>query len=458
MVKAPRTRHSKGDRQPVTIDLGAADITRIEEKADKPEFVSSISETEPATPGVDDNRETMAGEQHDTASRMQAGGQNADRAGAHGGNVPPATDEPSVTPNEPTAPSRRGSVGSVLAAGVAGGVIALLVAGGLQWAGIIPGLARNDANGQKIATLESDFAALKQDLAAVKNTPPDNGIVALKQGLDQANQKIRQQADALDQLRAAQAKDSAGAGQPVATQLKDLENRLSKIENTVKANASGEAGLTALDQKVNGQAKSAQANSQALASQSERIGKLEQSLAALSQKVAANTEQPKIALAIAASALKSAVDRGTPFVSELDTYASLAPHSPELDALRRLASAGVPTREEIVAGIGPAADAMVEAGRPAQKSSGLLNDLVESARSLVKVRPVGEVSGTGVGATVARIEVDIKAGDFTKAMQEYKTLPQDVQAAASAYFTKVETRLQAENLVQKTLAHALKTG
>jgi len=457
MVKAPRARHSKGDRQPVTIDLGADDVTRIEGKADKPEFVSSASETEPAAAGADENRKPAPNEK-DNAANTPAGGQSAAQAGGREGDVPPPADEPPVRSNETTVPSRRSGIGSALAAGVAGGVIALLIAGGLQWKGVIPGLGGNAGNDQRITSMQNEIAALRKDVAAVKNAPPDNGIAALKQGLDQANQKIDQQAAALDQLRAAQAKTSAGASQAVATQLKDLENRLSKVENTAKANASGEAGLTALDQKVSGQAKNAQANSQALASQSQRLGKLEQSLAALSQKVASNSEQPKVALAIAASALKSAVDRGTSFVSELDTYASLAPHSPELDALRKLAPAGVPTREEIVAGIGPAADAMVEAGRPAEKSTGILNDLVQSARSLVKVRPVGEVAGKGVGATVARIEVDIKAGDFAKAVQEYKALPQSVQAAGSAYFAKVETRIQAEDLVQKTLANALRTG
>jgi hypothetical protein len=43
-------------------------------------------------------------------------------------------------------------------------------------------------------------------------------------------------------------------------------------------------------------------------------------------------------------------------------------------------------------------------------------------------------------------------------VKEYKTLPPNVQAAGSAFFSKVQTRLQAENLVQKTLANALKTG
>jgi hypothetical protein len=456
MVKAPRARHSKGEKQPVTIELGADDVTRIEEKADKPEFVSPATEAKPeasGTPNPDEKPESPADEPAETTAESPE--PNDDESGGT------ASGEPSIVP--PTGappPPRRGGMGSALVAGVAGGVIALLIAGGLQWAGIIPGIARNnDADIRKTAGLESDIAVLKQDVATIRNAPPDSGIASLKQALDQANRKISQQAAALGQFRDALAKSDTGESQAAASQIKGIEARLSQVEKAAKANASGAAGLTALNEKLSGQAKAVEANGQTLAGQTERIGKIEQALGALSQKVASEAQQPKVALAIAASALKAAVDRGTPFVSEFDTYASLAPKSPEIEALRKLAPTGVPTREEIVAGVGKAADAMVEAARPPEKpGGGILSDLVESARSLVKVRPVGEVAGSGTGATVARIEADIKAGDFAKAMQQYQTLPQNVQAAGSAFFARVQSRLQAEDLVRKALASALKTG
>lgn len=453
MVKAPRARHSKGERQPVTIDLGAGDVTRIEENTEKSEFVSPATEAKPEvsrTPNPNEKPEHPAEESAETTAEGPE--PDDDRS------VGTASGEPSMSPPTGSAPpARRGGIGSALAAGIAGGVIVLLIAGGLQRAGIIPALT--DRNADRIIAMESGIAALKQDVAAIKSAPPDSRIASLKQGLDEANQKISQQAAALGQLRDALAKNNAGAGAATASQVKAMEARLAEVEKTVKANASGEAGLAALNEKSSSQAKTVEANSQALAGQSERIGKIEQSLGTLSQKVASETQQPKIALAIAASALKAAVDRGTPFISELDTYASLAPQSPEIDALRKLAPAGVPTREAIVAEAGKAADAMAEADRPAEKAGGgILSDLVESARSLVRVRPVGEVAGDGVGATVARIEADIKAGDFAKAVRQYRTLPQNVQAAGSAYFTKVQTRLQAEDLVQKALAGALKRG
>ncbi|MCO5058355.1 MAG: hypothetical protein M9905_10825 [Rhizobiaceae bacterium] len=49
-------------------------------------------------------------------------------------------------------------------------------------------------------------------------------------------------------------------------------------------------------------------------------------------------EKPDMALAIAAAALRSAIDRGTPFTAELETFAALAPDSDTVEALREYAA------------------------------------------------------------------------------------------------------------------------
>ena len=64
-----------------------------------------------------------------------------------------------------------------------------------------------------------------------------------------------------------------------------------------------------------------------------RLGALEQSLSALTSKVDAQAGQPKVALAIAASALKAAIERGSPFEPEIETFAAIAPDAPGLAEL-----------------------------------------------------------------------------------------------------------------------------
>ena len=56
------------------------------------------------------------------------------------------------------------------------------------------------------------------------------------------------------------------------------------------------------------------------------------------------------------------------------------------------------------------------------------------------------------------MEVAVKAGDFTKAVAEYDTLPATSKAAGQAFADKIKARLAAEELVAKALAGALKSA
>jgi hypothetical protein len=456
MVKAPRVRHSKGGRQPVTIDLDAGDVTRVKQEAEQSEGASAagagkMTDEEASTPEMPPRRdekttESPAGEEEWVSAHQQS--------------TTPKSSATVVPPAPPASDHSRGTgIGVSLGTGLAGGIIALLIAGGLQWAGVIPGMGKGAVD-QQLNALDGEIASLKKDLTVAKSASAAGDLTELKQAMAEADQKIANQQATIDQIKGTLAKAGAATASSgnMAAQLKNVETRLGKVEAVAKTNADDQSALSGVTGKLDSQGKALEAADQTLSGQADRIGKLEQSLGDLTKRVAAQAGQPKVAMAIAASALKSAVDRGTPFSSELDTYAAIAPKSPEIDALRQYAASGVPTREAIVAGIGPAADAMVAAAQPASNDKGIWDNLVDSARSLVKIRPVGEVPGKGVGATVARMEVDIKAGDFAKALKEYGTLPDNVKAAAATYVDKLKTRLQAEDLVQKALASALKAG
>src|SRR5690606_3402471 len=129
-----------------------------------------------------------------------------------------------------------------------------------------------------------------------------------------------------------------------------------------------------------------------------RIEAIEGELTALAARVAEAAERPGVALAIAASALKAAVDRGLPLTIELDTFAGLAPETAEIEALRPFAATGVPMRADIEAGFDAAASVMVAAGRQEDPQAGFFERLWGSAISVVEVRPIGEVEGDDVPA------------------------------------------------------------
>jgi hypothetical protein len=210
--------------------------------------------------------------------------------------------------------------------------------------------------------------------------------------------------------------------------------------------------VAALGQKVASLDRTAAANSDALK-------KLEQSVAALGGRVAEQANEPHATAAIAASALKSAIDRGGSFAAELEMFAAVAPDTPELGELRALAAKGVPTRAQLAAEVGQVTDKMQDAARPTPAGNGgVIDRLLSSARSLVRVRPVGNAEGDGVAARIARFRNAVTGGDLAKAAGEYAALPEKAKAAGADFMAGLQARLKVDALAQKALASSLKTG
>ncbi|MBN9252496.1 MAG: phage tail protein, partial [Mesorhizobium sp.] len=272
-----------------------------------------------------------------------------------GGPARPYAAQPS-----PAAPARSGGAGR-FAAGLAGGVVALLLAGLLQFAGLLGGTG-TDGSG-----LQGQIDGLKAEIEAVKSGAGAAGSAELAAGLD----AVRKDVAALQEALSAGA---AGDGPA----LQALDQRLKELEATVSSLGSGSGAgedVAALGDRiaaVEGAAKAAQQAADGVASQ---VAALEQSVSALSARVEAQANQPKIALAIATAALKSAVDRGAPFTAELETLAALAPQSPEIAELRSHAETGIATREALRAEFDAAAAAMIAAASPTDPNAGFFDRL-----------------------------------------------------------------------------------
>ena len=228
-----------------------------------------------------------------------------------------------------------------------------------------------------------------------------------------------------------------------ADALAGLDARIKAVETQVGSLGQGggaEAEIAALNERIASLDAAVKSAGEAASAEDGKIATLEQSVSSLASKVEAQASQPKIALAIAASALKAAVDRGGAFAAELETFAAISPDAPELATLRAHAEKGVATRADIAAETDAAANAMIAAAKPVDPNAGIVERLVSSAESLVKVRPIGAVEGAGVPETVARMEVAVKQGDFAKALAEYETLPDAVKAAGADFAAKLKAR------------------
>ena len=543
-----KIRHSKPRKEPITIELGPDEVSRIEPPSSITPDENDVAAAAPGEPPVPGAAAETVSEQPVVASTADAAPADSEVAAA--GDAPvedvnAATSQPAPEPpdgsddligsewppappsagevvreelaeedrvkhafgrdpdtpppgstihDEPTrmtppAPPPRAGGGSIFAAGVAGGLIALLGAGGLQWAGVLgsPGTTVTaPADTGAIDALKAEIAALRQDVDAVK-AGSGGDTAALSQSVADLQGGLKGLTASLDQvkgdvaaLKDAIAQGAAGDGAAVQT----LGKKLAALESAVAALGNGgssvpQEALDAINQKLGAVEQAAAAAAEAIKASDGRVATLEQnaaaageaakagesrmavleaSVAALSKQLESQAGQPKVALAIAAAALKSAIERGGTFTAEVETFAAIAPNAPELPALRDIAAKGIASRAELVEEMDSAANAMIAAAEPVDENAGFWDRLLSSAESLVTVRPIGSVEGDGAPARVARMEVAVKAGDFAKALAEYDSLPAPAKAAGQAYADKIRARAAAEDLVAKALAGALKSA
>lgn len=495
MVKPPRVRHSKTEREAVTIDLEPGEVSRISEPTEPPA---------PASPPVDDAGmpiepvaamadgappETPKGAEETAAPTTSAEDKPSERTVA-------AKPEPETKPSEdkvqdrpafgreaarstpgvsgakasappprPAAePTRRGN-GAALLYAIIGGIVAIAVGWGLLQAGVVQiggGTATPDDSA--LTALQAEVAGLKGEVDALKQAPAPEGVAGLQQAVDDSSAKVAAFGTALETLRSdlatlRKAVESGGAGDGAAVQA--LATRVGEIEAAVAAlgqggSASDPAVLDALGKRIDTLETALSAAATAASATDGRVAQLEQSVADLARQMENIGGQPKVALAIASAALRAALERGGIFTAEVDTFAAVAPPETDLSALREVAAKGVVTRAQLATEMPAAADAMIAAANTTAEDPGFFGGIVDGIGSLVTVRPIGEVPGPGVPETVARMEVAVQQGDLAKAMAEYETLSEPAKAAGAALADKIRTRIAAEQLVDKALADALK--
>ncbi len=438
MVKSPRVKHSSTRGEPVTIDLDPQDVARDSAAAradsDAPDAAGPVPEGGMGATDVSESTpETFNAEPAAFDAAEAKTTPTGSSIGEDDRPQPKAADKPPFGRERVEARNANGGRGfGGLAAGVAGGLAVLVLGSAIQWSGLTGGgSAGNDVVLQE---MEAEIASLRQAFDAAPAAPGAEQVAALAAEIEALRGQV----------------GSAGEGQvdPVA-----LDERLSALEEaiaTAGSAATPEAALTALEERL-----AALEQGSANTELEERLAALEGRLGDVSQQVEEQAGQPATALIIAASALKAAIDRGQPFMAELETYAALDPDAPQVAELRDLAAAGVPTRADITTAMAPAAEAMIAADRPVDPEAGFWDRIVQSAQDMVVVRPVGVVEGEGTPAIVARLEAAVAAGDYETALAEYETLPEAAKAAGDDFIAMVRARRSADLLIEQALSAAL---
>ncbi|MDM9621417.1 mitofilin family membrane protein [Rhizobium sp. S96] len=384
-------RHSKSTDEPVTIDLDAQEIA----SANNAEDIPPPPQTEPNetdVPADAPKEETEA--PRDAVAEEQ--------------------------PAQPVHRREGGNTSGLIAAGIVGGLIALVGAGAIQYAGFLPGPSATKVPSADIANLTSEIDGLKQSLASLATSPqpaPDGTLETRLAALEEAAKTAPSQAGADNTAVAA-----------LNQKLADLTGQIDQLRGAV---------AQASEQKT-----------------SDSAG-IEQRLAEAEKKLNEPRQDVAVARAIGAAALKAAIDRGGPFVAELDTFASVSPDDPVTADLRNFAQTGVPSRAELIDQVPDVATAIVDSVNQTDPSQSWSDRLMSSAKSLVKVRPVGNIEGESVEAIAARMEDKVKNGDLPGAAAEWNDLPAQAKQASAAFKQSLEARIRVEDLVGSALSKAV---
>lgn len=390
----------------------AADRPQVERPADKQTEAASSTPVPPKTDakpstGTTGTSAASAAAAAAKPATFASTSSSSSASGSTTAGARPSTGSPSsgpAKPSTPQPPERKQTVTSgLIAAGIVGGLVALAAAGSMQYAGILPSFNVGKAGSDEIAALKTDLGNLRQQLASVPASTVDTS--------------------ALEQ-RIATLEGATGA----APQVDALSEKITALESALQSERSAQASATA---------------------------ELTRRLADAEAKINEPRDDIEVARAIASAALKAAIDRGGPFLTELDTLSKVTPDDPAIASLQSFAATGVPSRSELMQKFPDVANAMLSAINQTDPNQGIVERLTESAFSLVKVRPVGNIEGETPDAMIARMENKLRNGDLQGAALEWNGLPEAAKAVSADYKKSLDARIEVENLVGGTLNRAI---
>ena len=387
-----------------------------------------------------------AQESEAAADRREAESADAAKA-AYAAEVVSPWSEPGPRPSAAAADAsrqaERHTIWLSIGAGLVGGV---LVAIALVPAGLV--------NSRDDAALDARLTRLEQQMRETAARPQPAGT----------------DADALGELtnRVARLEATVAAPRPATTDTAQA-NRVSAIEGEVKALAESIGILGRRSDEAIAAAREAasraDANAAAVADLSKKLAGQAQPVTrgdfdALTARVAAvergdkSVDDRASRLAIAASALNAAVERGTPFTAELAAAKAIASDPKALAALEPFANSGVPSAAALSRQLAALVPSLRAVGGQAPRE-GVLDRLAANAERLVRIHPLQESAASDPGAIISRIEVKATQSDIPGALAELAQLPASARAPAEAWIKQAQARSAALDASRRLAADAL---
>lgn len=457
---------SRPARTPPTLDLKAEEVATAPATAPAagaPSTDSPAPATEPAA-GEADARE---------ADAVAAEGNAVEAAPVSAEQAAEAAIEEPAKPAAAAAPARSGSgAGAVFAALLAGAVAGGGVAGGLWYAmgALTPPPAAAPKPVVDLAPLQNRIAALE-----ARPTADAGAIAALTARLEKSEAALKALESTVAALKGAPAAAATAQAPAVPPSLLKSVDDLKaaaeatrtalaaatkEIETVRAAQASFQSAIATASggaqqaltqaQQASAQVQQATTQSQAVASRLDAVGpRLDALKKQIEDASAAATQFNRAAAGLVVlSTFREAVVSGRPFATELGAAkATLGANAAQLDAFAAIAPDGFAPPAKLAERLAKEGAAAIGAAAPppADAPVSLVDRLMASAESLVKVRPAsgpGAVDAESVLATAVGL---VKTGQLDEALRVLKQLPDAVQARL-AVVRDIEARASALRL------------
>ncbi|MCV0427318.1 MAG: hypothetical protein K5905_17795, partial [Roseibium sp.] len=254
------------------------------------------------------------------------------------------------------------------------------------------------------------------------------------------------------------------------TSLAEVQSRLQNTEATAKAAqtavstsdvslktlADSQARATETLSSLSADIKSVgDANSSALEDIRAELSAISKRLSQVESTMGDATARETAARALSVSALKSAVDSGRPYETELAAVKAGLPSDIDLKALEANAKDGVEPVSVLIAQFPSVARQMFQTFSEPDHSGDVLDSLLASARSIVSVRGPGDADGTGPEAALRQMENAVSNGNLNSALTAYDKLPEAAQAAGADWAARAKARVAVDALTDKASQEVL---
>ncbi|PTW63341.1 hypothetical protein C8N35_1011392 [Breoghania corrubedonensis] len=284
----------------------------------------------------------------------------------------------------------------------------------------------------------------------------DGTSPAVTKALDDLNQKVAAldgRTKAASEAASAAAKAANEGDAVVGDTMKAFSSRLDALAGTLDVSKKQLEAQSARLGTLEGAADSARKE---IAAAKEQISALEQRIAEIEHVMGGPGARETASRAIAVSLLKSAVDAGRSYTSELAAVRSALPPETDFHALEANATTGIKTETELISSFPNVAARMASTLERVDTGNSVADKFLNNMRSLVQVRATGDGAGSGPMGALGRMEESVRNGNLDQALKIYETLPDGTQNAGKDWAASARARLAADALVDKVTAEVIK--